>query len=111
MKPTLEYLANRVSVNVRLRRGGDVRHDTNVHLLVDRDGHVDLDTRFMRGPGVYDAAVDFLRDEGIAEFRPVGPEDSELFLTQEWADLLAPQLLPLKSWQTVRTYEPEEVTP
>lgn len=81
-----EFLANRVEITVRLRRETNrVMDDTYVRFAVDGDGHVSiLDAADFAD---YRRKVDILVDEfGVAEWKRIGPEDSEPYLTDEWLD-------------------------
>lgn len=79
-----EYLANRVEITVRLRREtGRVMDDTYIRMGVDGDGHVSI--LGSKDFADYRRQVDILVDEfGVAEWKRIGPEDSEPYLTAEW---------------------------
>lgn len=98
----IEFLSNSVALTIRDRKDtGFARDNTYVHITVDRHGYVQLDGR--SGDSEHRVeSIEFLIEEEVAEWRAIGPEDSELFLTDEWMERFAPALRALpEDWQKV----------
>jgi hypothetical protein len=75
-----------------------------VSLYIDEYGHVDFGLgryRFPEDRAEYDRerdVVDMLVEEGMVEWRRIGPEDSELYLTPQAERHFAPQMAVLGDW-------------
>lgn len=88
----IELLSNRVQVHFR-EPGETAMQTKRVVCWVDSEGHVD--TRSFED-------AEWLIENEIAEWRAVGPEDSEPFLTTPYMDALTDQLRALRSgWREV----------
>lgn len=83
----------RIDVDERNPTG---RWDRRFALLVDWTGHVQIDDiprRTADGGRSYVEGLEILRDEiELIEFHPVGPEDSEPFLTEQARALFTDQI-------------------
>lgn len=89
-----EMLTSRVEISVWLKKQtGRTTDDEMVHMSVDADGHVEVNlapwpkesshARFERHRAKLDVLIDEL---GVAEWKAIGPEDSEPYLTDEWME-------------------------
>ncbi|HEU5112113.1 MAG TPA: hypothetical protein VFU96_02280 [Acidimicrobiia bacterium] len=76
----MRVLANAVNVIFAEQRGPTSHDNFRVSATIYRDGLVNS------------KQMDELVEEEIVELRPVGPEDSEYFLTDYWRELLGPQI-------------------
>lgn len=106
----VELLNTRVQVYARVIIDPDAERVTDRHrqvtLRIDKYGHVDF------GRGVYrtmeDIAhhhreqdtVELLIEEDIVEWKRIGPEDSELYLTPAGERHFAAQIAVLGGWHT-----------
>lgn len=108
-EPTVTTYALGVLIRVAENANtGRARDNYSVLASVDAQGMVWLERRADESEDERQRAIRFLLHQGFAEWQRIGPEDSELFLTDEAARRYAPLMRALQESTERLAWEGEE---